>query len=143
VVSVGDYAFSANGFLVLGLLDGYYSPAEDSLGWFTDQLVSSGPLTSGVTWSSFAWSDGTLDDATGTALSSDSLANANWDRSAYGPNDLAFYLFAEVLDPRTTGKDYVEIQGTIENTVVSVPEPSVVALLGASALMLAGVRRRR
>jgi hypothetical protein len=143
LVSVGSYSFSSNGFLVLGVLDGNVSPTEDSLNWFTDQMVSSGPLVPGVTWASFAWSDGTLVDGTGTALSSDSLASANWNRAAYGPDNFAFYLFAEVLDPSTTGRDYVEIQGTIESIAVSVPEPADVALLGAAGLMLAAVRRRR
>jgi hypothetical protein len=142
VVTVGNYSFSSNGFLVLGVIDGFFAPSEDTLQWFTDGIVSSGPLLAGIGWGSDAWSDTTLTDLTGTSLSSDSLVSVNWNRAAYGPSDQAFYVFAEVLDPRTPGRDFIDLHGTIGSMVVSAPEPSALASLAALALAAAVVRRR-
>ena len=144
VVQVGNYSFSTSGFLVFGVLDGFMAPTEDEFGWLALDVVSSGPLVvPGVTWSSVAWSDSALNDRTGAALTSDSLESTNWNRTAYEPNIRAFYVFAEVLDPRTSSRDFIEFHATIDSMIVSAPEPALLALLAASAALLVARRRPR
>jgi len=141
-VTVGNYEFDAGGDLVLGLLDGFYGPTEDTVGWFVDQFSSVGVLDSGVTWAPFGYVNSALNDYTGTALSSDSLPTVNWDRGSYEPDAGAFYLFLEVLDPRTTGQDYVELRGTIDNIGATVPEVDATWVLGGAAVLAACHKRR-
>jgi hypothetical protein len=143
LVTVGNYSFDASGILVLELRDGYYDPNEDAIGWFIDGFASSGVLAPGVSWGSFGYATTILFDHTGTALSSDLLASANWNRSAYAPDNSAFYLLIEVLDPSTAARDSIELKGTIASLVVSAPEPSASALFGAAAVAMAALRRRR
>jgi hypothetical protein len=139
-VVVGNYRFESGGILNVGLLDGFFDPSEDTLSWFADQFTNSGVLDPGVSFAPFGYSNIALYDYTGTALSSDDLTDANWDRSHYASDNQAFYLFLEVLDPRTAGQDYVELVGTIDLMTV-LPEPSTIWLLALGSFAL--VRRRQ
>jgi hypothetical protein len=132
-VIVGSYAFDAADPLVFGFEDGFILPNLDTSGWLVLGLSGVGVLDPGVTWGA-GYTAGSLFDYTGTAVTSDVLANANWKRSAYGPDDLAFELVIEVFDPRTTGPDSIQLFGTIDSITVLTPEPSMLALLAASLL---------
>jgi hypothetical protein len=141
LITVGNYAFDAGGDLVLGVLDGFYGPSEDTVGWFVDQFSSVGILDPGVTWAPFGYLNSALNDYAGDALDSDSLLTVNWSRGAYEDDDSAFYLFLEVLDPRTAGQDYIELRGTIDDIVTTVPEADPSWLLALTASL--GLYRKR
>lgn len=141
-IIVGNYTFDSGNPLSIGLLDGFYDPSEDTLSWFADGFSNTGVLDPGVVFGAFGWSSTGLYDYTGTALASDRLTDANWNRSAYVADNQAFYLFVEVLDPTTTARDYVELTGTIDTIAVRLPEPSLLLVLGAGAFAFAVLRRR-
>ena len=141
-ITVGTYTFDSGNPLSIGLYDGFYDPSEDTLGWYADGFSATGALGPGAVFGSFGYSNTALYDYTGTALVSDRLTDANWNRSAYAANSQAFYLFVEVLDPSTTARDYVEMIGTIDAIVVQLPEPSPLSMLGAGAVAFATLRRR-
>ena len=140
-ITVGNYTFDAAGVLNIGLLDGFFDPSEDTLGWYVDQFSITGTLDPGVSVGPVTYSNPALYDYTGAALTSDQLTSANWNRSAYASDDQAFWLFVEVLDPSTTVRDYIELNGTIANIVVSMPEPSLAPLLLAGLGAIAALRR--
>jgi hypothetical protein len=140
-VSVGNYSFESASVLDFGLFDGFFDPSEDSLGWFADQFTSTGALDPGAAFGLFGYSSTQLTDYTGTALASDSLVAANWNRNSYAPDANAFYLFVEVLDPRTTDRDYLELKGTIDDIVTTVPEADPSWLLALTASL--GLYRKR
>ena len=142
-VSVGNYVFDAAGVLILDLLDGFYQPTEDQVAWFVDKFSITGVLDPGVSVGPVTYSNPSLYDYTGVALSSDRLTAANWNRSAYAPDNQAFWLFVEVLDPRTTVRDYIELNGTIEQIVVVLPEPAVALLLLCSLAAWLALRTLR
>jgi hypothetical protein len=137
-IVVGNYQFDSGSLLNIGLLDGYFDPSEDTLSWFADHFVSSGALDPGVSFGSFGYSNSALNDFNGSALSSDRLVGLVWDRSRYASDNEAFYLFLEILDPRTAGQDFLELTGTIE--FMAVPEPAGCALV---AIACAGLLLRR
>jgi hypothetical protein len=140
-ISVGNYQFSSASALNISLLDGFFDPNEDTLSWFADQFSAVGAFDPGVALGAAGYSNTALYDYTGTALSSDQLTDVVWDRSLYEPDPAAFYLLLEILDPRTTGQDSLELQGTIDSMAVVLPEPSAALLIVLSATGLA-LRRR-
>jgi hypothetical protein len=132
-VVVGNYTFDASGTLLIGVLDGYNDPAEDQLVWYAENFSIVGPLDAGVTVGPVTWSNPSLYDFSGSAFGSDDLALAVWNRSLYAPSTFAFNLFVEVLDPRTPGRDSLDMSGSIAGLVVALPEASL------SCLLLAGI----
>lgn len=139
-ITVGGYQFSSNSILNVGLLDGFFDPSEDTLSWFADQFTATGVFDPGVSLGTAGYSNTALYDLTGTALASDELTAVVWDRALYEPDDSAFYLLLEIVDPRTAGQDFIELRGTI-TTMAVVPEPGGGGLLALGALAIA-LRRR-
>jgi hypothetical protein len=84
-----------------------------------------------------AYVDVTLTDYTATAHGSDALAGLNWDLADF--DDSFFYAFIEVTGAGPL--QYVEFQGTIDS-IVSLPEPSLLALLGFGAAAAVATRTR-
>jgi hypothetical protein len=140
-ITVGSYTFDSGNPLNISLLDGFYAPSEDALIWYADGFASTGPLDPGVTFGTFGYSNPSLYDYSGTALTSDRLTDANWNRAAYAADNQAFYHFVEVLDPSTSVRDYVELIGSIDSISV-VPEPAALPLVGSVLAALFGLRRR-
>jgi hypothetical protein len=139
-ITVGNYQFSSNSILNVGLLDGFFDPSEDTLSWFADQFTATGVFDPGVSLGSAGYSNTALYDFAGTALASDEITAIVWDRSLYEADDAALYLLLEVLDPRTVGQDFIELQGTIA-TMAVLPEPAAIVLLAVGAIGVA-LRRR-
>jgi len=117
----------------LGIENGFTLPNLDTAGWLVLGLSGVGSLDPGVSWGT-GYTAGSLFDYTGKAAISDLLADANWNRADYGPDDQAFELVIEVFDPRTAGRDHLSLRGTIDMITVIVPEPATLILLAVGVL---------
>jgi hypothetical protein len=142
-IVVGNYTIDAASSLAIGLLDGFNGPTMDELVWNADLFSVTGPLDPGVSVVPSATTYALLEliDYTGTAFSSDQLAVSVWNRSLFSQQGFPLYAFIEVLDPRTTGRDYIEFFASVDAFLVTVPEPSVPEMLALACAAALALRR--
>lgn len=142
-IVVGNYTIDAASSLAVGLLDGFNGPTRDELVWNADLFSVTGPLDPGVSVVPSATTYALLEliDYTGTAFASDQLTPAVWNRSLFSQQGFPLYAFIEVLDPRTTSRDYIEFFASVDAFLVTVPEPSLTGLLALACAAAFALRR--
>lgn len=128
----GGFTFAWNGgFTSLDLINAAFDTVA---GYFEDLVGAPGLPPFGLSYATL-----TLDDPSGTALSSTALAALPWSLAAWPTADAGIFFDVSDGNPLT----YVELAGTITSLTV-VPEPATWALVtGGLALLGASARRRR
>jgi hypothetical protein len=135
-IVTGNYTFTPGSSVGVGVENNNVF-GEDWIRLHASSYTATGPFPVGVGVGPTAYSDSSLTDFSGTALTSDALIGLNWTLGDYDTSDV--YLFIEITGFPT--QQFVDFAGTITGITV-LPEPSMVMLAAVAGTALALSRRR-
>ena len=132
-VTSGGFTFS-HVFGGLNEIDVLHPGTGDTVSLYAEGLAVSpsvGPI-------GFSWAGFSLDDPSGTALSSDALTGVPWSMAAWSAGAMTIFADLDDGNPLT----YFDLEGDV-TSLTATPEPGTAGLVGAGLALLSLRARRR